>query len=168
MWPRPSEPRSETSARAHDFAKAWPEGHLRRSPWRRMRDSNSRGVAPPTRFPTRLAGVRLSPPAFVTSHDAMGADVRERLRTGVNETRTETSDQRWLRLLAAGEGNRSGRSCALVCGEVSLRVRPPRRPTVGPHLPIVPGIQVSEARVHSAAIGQARSRSPKARGEWPA
>src|SRR5437773_2194872 len=33
----------------------------------------------------------LSPPAFVTSHDAMGANARERLRTGVNETRTETS-----------------------------------------------------------------------------
>src|SRR5947207_11313075 len=51
----------------------------RRSAWRRMRDSNSRGVAPNT-LPTMLASVHRHPPPSVTWADRNGwvlADARE-------------------------------------------------------------------------------------------
>src|SRR5437764_880345 len=60
--------------------------------WRRMRDSNSRGVAP-TRFPTMLASVHRCPPPSVTCPNTTTAAACERCRTGVNETETETERQ---------------------------------------------------------------------------
>src|SRR5215469_14263273 len=48
---------------------------------------------PPTRFPTMLASVHHSPPPSVTCPNTTWVAAGERLRTGVNETETETEGQ---------------------------------------------------------------------------
>src|SRR6266496_1520965 len=53
---------------------------------------------PPTRFPTMLTSVHRRPPPSVTCPNMTGTVAGERRRTGVNETRTESSGLRRRRL----------------------------------------------------------------------
>jgi hypothetical protein len=73
---------------------------------------------PPTRFPTMLASVHRRPPPSATCPNTTGVAADERPRTGVNETRTETSGLRRYRLGRAFSGQ-----CALSAGPLQVRQR---------------------------------------------
>jgi hypothetical protein len=62
---------------------------------------------PPTRFPTRSAAIRRVPLPSVSCADSFWAAVGERLRTGVNETRSEPRPRSAVVL----DGTERGRNC---------------------------------------------------------
>ena len=84
--------RIRADARAHALpACGWSDKRLCRWTWRRMRDSNSRGVAPNTLSSTGGWCSPLAPRPSMTSRNALGVDAGERCWTPVNERQgTET------------------------------------------------------------------------------
>src|SRR5215813_1074445 len=81
--------------------------------WRRMRDSNSRGVAPNT-LPTMLASVHRGSPQSANWANTIRGNIGERLRTGMNGPKTEPGPGPGLGVGA--ESLESSAACVAVTG----------------------------------------------------
>src|SRR5947207_6938670 len=136
----------------------------RRSAWRRMRDSNSRGVAPNT-LPTMLASVHRHPPPSVTWADRNGwvlADAREprRMRPHLRPARPASPlPAAWT----SSCGSHGAGTHSLATGPRGLTALPGAEPAVTIAGWQICPAQVSRASGHTASLAVAHGpRAPSA------